>query len=379
MTKKKTKKTTKKNNSQQKHPKNTTTAKKKKEQVEKTPRKINKKLTTIIILLLAVLLIFSTYAWFSTNLNVKIKTFRMTIDKNSDLSISFDGINFEHNLEITRETILDDLNEVYPAHTNQYAGNGFIPVSTIGIPNNDTPRFYMYETSGIMYSRKDRERKNGFLRTRLARETEPREYNSYLAFDLFIRNDTGSPVADNFYLQESTILRAVEEDISEEMLGLVNSFRIAIIKIGSVDLNASVDNIQGITCNNQCSQIIYEPNSKNHTALAIERAAKFDVELTDGFKFPTYAYKKEGAQIFVKDSVPGSELDPEIFGFQETINENDLDTPIFQIPNGITKTRVYVWIEGQDVDSLETDSIGAEVEIGIDFTKDTAGWDAFDE
>jgi hypothetical protein len=51
----------------------------------------------------------------------------------------------------------------------------------------------------------------------------------------------------------------------------------------------------------------------------------------------------------------------------------------FEIPNGITKARVYVWIEGQDVDSLETDSEGAEVEIGIDFTKDTAGWDAFDE
>ena len=59
--------------------------------------------------------------------------------------------------------------------------------------------------------------------------------------------------------------------------------------------------------------------------------------------------------------------------------EIDLNYKPKRKPNGITKARIYIWIEGQDVDSIETDSEGAEVEIGIDFTKDTAGWDAFDE
>ena len=140
MTKKTTKKTTKTTKtSTQKHPKkNKTTNAKKKNTTETPTRKINKKLTIILIILLGILLIFSTYAWFSTNLNVKIKTFRMEIQKNSDLSISFDGINFDHSLEITRENILDNLYELYPAHTNQWAANGFIPVSTNGIPNRNT-------------------------------------------------------------------------------------------------------------------------------------------------------------------------------------------------------------------------------------------------
>ena len=346
MTKKTTKKTTKTTKvSTQKHPKKIIKPKKKKEVEEQLPRKINKKLTIIVIILLGILLIFSTYAWFSTNLNVKIKTFRMEIQKNSDLSISFDGINFEHSLEITRDSIITDLEELYPAHTNQWAANGFIPVSTSGIPNSNTSKFN----------------------------------NSYLAFDLFIRNDTGSPVSDNLYLQDTTIIQAVEEDISEEMLGLVNSFRIGIVRIGDVPLNASVEEIQSITCNNNCSQIIYEPNSKNHTDLAIERASKHDIEVVDGIKFPTYSAKKAGSKIFVKNSIPGPNLDTEYFTYQETRDDNDFDKSIFEIPNGITKVRIYVWIEGQDIDSLETDSIGAEVEIGIDFTKDTAGWDAFDE
>lgn len=380
MTKITTKKTTKTTRtSTQKHPKTTKSVRKSRKKQETSTRKINKKLTILVILLLGILLIFSTYAWFSTNLNVKIKTFRMVIQKNSDLSISFDGINFEHSLEINKNTIIDELNDLYPNHTNQWAANGFIPVSSAGIPNNNSPKFNVYETSGIMYARRDRERLNGFLRTRLAKENVPREYNSYLAFDVFIRNDTGSPVADNLYLQDSTIIQAVDENITEEMLGLVNSFRIGIVKIGSVGLNASVNEIQNITCNSQCEQIIFEPNSKNHTALSIERAAKHNVELVDGIKYPTYAYKAAGGPIYVKDSIPGSTLDPQFFEFQDTMDENDFDNPIFQIPNGITKARIYIWIEGQDADSIETDSTGAEVEIGIDFTKDTAGWDAFDE
>ena len=381
MTKKTTKKTTKtKKNITQQHPKKTKkTVRSKRKKHELAPRKINKKLTILVILLLGILLIFSTYAWFSTNLNVKIKTFKMVISKNSDLSISFDGVNFAHSLEINKNTILDELKELYPNHTNQWAGNGFIPVSSSGIPTNNTPKFNIYETSGVMYTRRDRERLNGFLRTRLAKEEKPREYNTYLAFDVFIKNDTGSPVADNLYLQDSTIIQAVDENISEEMLGLVNSFRIGFVRIGSVGLNASVDEIQNVTCNSQCEQIIFEPNSKNHTALSIDRAKKYNVELVDGIKYPTYAYKAAGGPIYVKDSLPGASLDPNFFTFQETRDENDFDRSIFQIPNGITKARIYIWIEGQDVDSLETDSEGAEVEIGIDFTKDTAGWDAFDE
>ena len=381
MTKKTTKKTTKTTKtSTQKHPKKNKTANAKKKNTTETPtRKINKKLTIILIILLGILLIFSTYAWFSTNLNVKIKTFRMEIQKNSDLSISFDGINFDHSLEITRENILDNLYELYPAHTNQWAANGFIPVSTNGIPNRNTSKFNVFETSGIMYARKDRERLNGFLRTRLARENEPREYNSYLAFDVFIKNETGSPVADNLYFQDTTTIQAVDENIDEEMLGLVNSFRIGIVRIGSVGLKASVPEIQGITCNNQCEQVIFEPNSKNHTALAIDRAAKHNLEVIDGIKYPTYASIKAGSQIYVKNAILGPSLDTEFFSLQNTRDENDFDTALFQIPDGITKARIYVWIEGQDVDSLETDSHGAEVEIGIDFTKDTAGWDAFDE
>ena len=163
-------------------------------------------------------------------------------------------------------------------------------------------------------------------------------------------------------------------------MGLVNSFRVAIVKIGTVSATAPVEEIQGITCNNQCEAIIYEPNSKNHTNLSIERAKKFDVTLVDGIEFPTYAYVKEGGPVYLKNLVSGSpNMDLSFIELQETITEEDFKTPLFEIPDGITKARIYIWIEGQDIDSLETYSDGTKVDINLSFIKDNKGYEAFDK
>ena len=281
MTKKVNNKTTKKKTtSTQKHPKKTniTKAKKNTKRQVVITKKINPKLTKVLIVLFGLLLVFSTYAWFSTNLNVKIKTFKMVITKNSDLSISFDGIDFAHSLDISKKTIIDDLARTYPANLSQWAANGFIPVSSPGITNQNSSLFDVYQTGGVLYDRRDRERKHGFINTVKTREDEPRSYNYYLAFDIFIKNESGSPVDDNLYLEQTTFINALE-GTPEEMMGLVNSFRIGLVKVGSVNLKASVNEIQGISCNNDCESIIFEPNSKNHTEFSIEKAKKFNVEL----------------------------------------------------------------------------------------------------
>ena len=341
---------------------------------EKKIRRINPRIALLIMFLCAVLLIFASYAWFSTNLNIQIKTLNMVVAKNSDITISFDGINFARSIEINKENIFDNLADVYPNHNTQWPSNGLIPVSSPGIPNSNSPYFDMFETNGVLYYRKDKDR--GFIYTNLSKQSSPREYNYYLAFDVFIKNITGSPKPDNLYFDSATSIFATG-DVDEEMQGLINSFRIGVVKIGSVDLEASVNEIQNIKCNNNCVDAIYEPYSKFHTPLSIERAKKYKVDLVDGIVFPTYAYRKAGGPIYVENSISGSsKIDREYFIPQETINDNNLDTPIFNIPNGITKARIYVWIEGQDIDSLETHSSGTDVDLSINFIKDTAGWES---
>ena len=55
-----------------------------------TPRQV---IIMFVIFLLGILLIFSSYAWFSTALNVKVKEFNMIVSKNGGLSISYSLIN----------------------------------------------------------------------------------------------------------------------------------------------------------------------------------------------------------------------------------------------------------------------------------------------
>lgn len=365
-----------------KKPCKTQTKKVKKENIkeETQTRKINKKLTTIVAFLFAVLFIFSSYAWFSTNLNVNIRTFKMSVNRDSDLQISFDGINYDYTIELTRELLVNELQNTYPNHTSQYAGNGFIPVSSPGISNPNRDKFDMYETSGVLYKKKKAD--DGFIYANLTDENTRRTYNSYIAFDIFIKNKTGSPNPDNLYLKSTTQIVAADEEVEEEMLGLINSFRLGIVKVGEANHNETVNNIQNLTCNNDCRSIIYEPNSKEHTAMSIERAKKYDVEdLEDGFKYPTYALCQEGGPYYVKESVSGSphmNQNAPYLTYQNTITEENFSEPLFPLINGITKLRVYVWIEGQDIDSLETNSHGADVNITIDFIKDDAGYEEFE-
>ncbi len=338
-----------------------------------TPKRI---IILILLFFFGVLLIFSSYAWFSTSLNVKVKEFNMIVSKNSGLTISFDAINFDNAVEISKDVLIDDLKELYPNHVNQWSSTGLTPVSSNGIPNRDTYFFDIFATSGVRYKNKKKE--HGYITARKVLDNQPRAFNNYIAFDLFFKNVTGSPVADNLYFDDGTTAY-MTSDSGEEMQGLVNSLRIGIVKVGTLPVNANPTDIQNLTCQGNCEAIIFEPNSKAHTMLSRERAAKYNLDLRDEERFPTYGMIKAGGPIIVDNNISGSsKIDLEYFALQNTIYEEDFDKPLFTVPNGITKARVYVWIEGQDIDSLETDSSGAELYIDINFIKDTLGYETFD-
>ena len=329
-------------------------------------------MSILVIFFLGLLLIFSAYAWFSTTLNVKIETFNMIVSRNSGLSISFDAINYSQSIEISEDILINRLVETYPNNLSQWASNGLIPVSSPGIMDANSYFFEIYRSAGVKY--KNRDLSKGYVTTILTKETQRLSVNNYIAFDLFIKNETGSPISDHLFLAEGTEFLMSSES-NEEMTGLVNSARIGFVKVASVPHNIPAETIQNLQCNNDCQSIIYEPNSTNHSEMSIERAKKFGINLKDDHEFPTYAYQKAGGPFELSDTVSGSVgLDYDYFKKQETLSTNAFDEPLFTIPDGITKIRVYVWLEGQDIDSLETDSEGAEVSISINFIKDTYGY-----
>lgn len=335
-------------------------------------------LTLFLIFMFAVLLIVSSYAWFSTTLNVKIKTFNLLVTKNAGLSISHDAVTYGNYIEISRELLYDDLGRTYPGFKTMWNANGLVPVSTNGPESRNTHFFDVYTTSGILYS-DFVNKKNGIVTTKLYDQSGPKKYSYFLAFDVFFHNDTGSPVADNLYFDGGTGF-VINEELDEQMQGLINSLRIGIVKVGSLPETASPSEVQNIKCNNNCETIIFEPFSTQHAQMAIDNAARHDIEVIDGEEFPTYANVHAVEKKPIKDVISGSPtLDTDNFKLQNTITDDDFDKPLFTVPDGYTKARIYVWIEGQDIDSLETLSSGTNVDISINFVKDTLGYDSFND
>ena len=59
--------------------------------------------------------------------------------------------------------------------------------------------------------------------------------------------------------------------------------------------------------------------------------------------------------------------------FTDTEKElTGVDRPTFMTlaPNSITKVRVYIWIEGQDVDNYDFASLGKQISVSFGFTKE---------
>ena len=140
--------------------------------------KSNLKMMFIVILSFGTLFIFASYAWFSTNLNVKINTFNMSVTKNSGLSISLDGINYDTFVEVSKEILIDKLKDTYPNNVSQWAANGLVPVSTNGIPNSDSDRFEIYATSGVRY--KNMDMNNGYINIAKTEEIGRMDYNNFI-------------------------------------------------------------------------------------------------------------------------------------------------------------------------------------------------------
>lgn len=344
----------------------------------KTPEnKFNPKFLIFLLFITGVLLIFSSYAWLSTTLNVKVKFFDLVVSSDSGLFISLDAVNYSDAVELSSDSVVYDLKKTYPNHTNQWAMGGMWPVSSNGIktPNNDKFDVYI----GDVVKRKNQNKVYiKYLNTGIGPEEEPNAMNVYLAFDLFLKNVSGSPKPDNLYFDEGTSVdfaEGVDEEVKSNLSGVINSMRFGVVKIASTTSKADPIAVQNLTCNNNCQMVIYEPNSTSHSDWSILKAKENNITLVDGVHVPTYGVISKGSRLFMPNGQEGTgvPLDTAHFALQNTIT--DFEEPIFTLPNGVTKFRVYVWIEGQDVDSLESTSDGAQISIVLNFIKDLAGYD----
>ena len=125
--------------------------------------------------------------------------------------ISLDGIDFGSSVEISEENLINRLKNTYPNNTSQWSKGGLYPISSLGIPNSNTSKFEFFAAIGY-----DADPITGksYLSTRQMKEEGRNSYKNYIAFDIFLKNITGSPVSDNLYIDHGTNI-VIDEGYTE--------------------------------------------------------------------------------------------------------------------------------------------------------------------
>ena len=401
----------------------------------------------LVCTLTAILLTVSTYAWFIGMKTVKVNEFEVKIATTEGLFLSMDGKEWSYNLDAKNATPYDkNANQwltgkdegLIPVST---VGDMDVASSRMKIYEKGS----LTTTKGgyrLLASKVDNTTnkvKDGveFL--------EGDGYVAFDLFiknlsgdEYYVKNDKDNEEA--IYLTYDSSVTVGQGGSAES--GIQNSVRVAFAQIGRVIATTTEQStITGINCTGTpdpkndtdvtgiCREAaIWEPNDTKHVQNAINwydtsckkrtaGATEFSYAATEnkcgtvvnGTASPTYAIAnelKEGSYVDVYDGASfngyaANTMDYSAYAasdskesaklvnypyFTDTTKElNGANRVEFMslAPNSITKVRVYIYLEGQDIDNYDFAQLGKTIKINFGFTKerytdDNGNADGFD-
>ena len=326
--------------------------------MSKTSKRRQKTSRNLILLLLISIIMLgtSTYAWFTANKVVTINSIDVKVEASNGLQISTDANKWKSIITNV------DIASGYTDHKNQLPSY-VTAVSTDGTVDSTKAQLKMYK--GTVAT--DQATGNYTLTTSLENEAAGSTGN-FVAFDVFLRVDS----AKTIYLTSQSNVYAKE---GTEDKGLKNSARVAFVKLGNAVSTASTAQLIALK-NPAAKAIIWEPNIDTHSDLVSGSVAgEYGVTLVAGSNTPYYGVNKEiGTPVDLKELVNGTNttdaslVTPNI----TTKSTNTEYKKAFDLPAGVTKMRIYMWIEGQDID-CENNATGSDISYNLQFSTQSSG------
>ena len=142
-----------------------------------------------------------------------------------------------------------------------------------------------------------------------------------------------------------------------------NAARVAFIKEGSVAYGSTPASAQALK--GEVSKWIWEPNYDVHTAAGVSNALNVYGTTVGQTGGPKLAYKGVKAPIAAANNIPLNSTNTSYFADVTTVGSVATGIPSsaylnsFDVAEGVTKVRIYMWIEGQDVDCEDRASGGS--------------------
>ena len=316
----------------------------------------------ILFLFTSIMFSTSTYAWFTSNRVVTVNTINVHVAASGGIEISADGTYWKSII------LPDDLTSVhattYPTSVNQIPYQ-LEPVSTGKDIDGSTGYLKMF------YGLTDSNAIGDYVLTS-TRITEsegngPTNDGKFIAFDLFFKvsNDT------TLYLTNNSKIKYLNEDGK----GIANAVRIAFLNEGTVSTGTALNTIQSLRGATAATSYIWEPNYDVHSASAVSNARDVYGITTTQTGAALLSYDGVINEISKSDNITLGEANstshPSLFKRvnvdYSTVKDFAGNREVFTLQSGITKIRIYMWIEGQDVD-CENNASYDDIEFNIQLT-----------
>lgn len=342
--------------------------------MEKKKKNKKRKLGSLLLLLFltVVMLATSTYAWFTANKTVTISDINVYVATSSGLQISTNATDW-------KTLILND--DITAGYTLQDGGNTLddknqfptelSPVSTVGTANAGLLNMYKGTVAADMAD-------GGTFKLTATKETETKgTTGAFIAFDIFLKTEK----AEDLYLQNGSGVTVTDAKADN---GLQYASRMAFVIEGNT---TATDKPYNMANKFEASDIkILEPNYDGHTANGITNGQLYYTQYGDMSSLTAGKNNAKVAYDGVKDVITtgialaqtNATNNAEKFQRVTTIElkddfskaaETESNKLLYSsFPAGVTKMRVYLWIEGQDID-CENNASGSYLTFNISFTQ----------
>lgn len=348
-----------------------------------------------MLLLTGVALSTASYAWFTANTQIQLGEIDVQVQATNGIQVSTDATNWKATL-----TTADLRNAYYTGSVTQFpstdSGKQLQPVSTDGTVASGKFNMFLGELNedGTIDLTKLTEAP-GTCTTASAHTpaecaaipgaTWSESPNAhFLALDLFIQSTNASTVEVG--LLPSSNVNVITNGVDAR---LKSSIRVGFVKNGTSSTPAGAIALDG-----SANYTIWEPNAELHTTAAINNGlatagqvksykgvttAGTDITINDSNNFSDVPYQPNGGQgnlllsnsdhdSFATFTTPATGAFASLTGLTEWSTEDDDNYPtIFTVSQGITKVRLYIWVEGQDPDCENTATLGSAVAVKLNF------------
>ena len=340
-------------------------------------RKSKRKLNSLLLplLLTAIMLIMSTYAWFSANRAVSIEGITAKVSAAEGLQISLDGKTWGATVTVNEDTLLaaKDFNDyILP--------NELHPVSTIGATSSGEIQFYdgMVSSDGKVLN-------SAAAATQSSFGASAAQNGKYIVFDVYLKNSSSKTV-DDLLLNTGTKVQLGAQTGKEgvENTGLENSVRAAFALYPTgVAFTESQANIAAITGTPVVS--IWEPNYNKHIAeVATNDTTRVPSTTSDFLTFGLInagdgtltgingtadtSFMKRFTTVRTDATLTKQYYLTDVNGAVTSSSYTAGDKLQLQA-NKISKLRVYIWLDGQDPDCIDTASTGKYLDFVLNLAK----------